>query len=966
MAYNTSNQWKTKVEGDDKSYVSYLLLNNTYVPMEQISQIDFIEDVIDSESENMYLGTFRSNQIDITFKNLNNLNIESNLPVYLEIGLDTNYKAIECEYKYEQDGLKYFEVINHDDNSYIDLNHYINISVNGIMYNRFLVKSNIFPGDETIYFGIDLYQHSDIKTSDEIIAYPYEYVPQGHYLIEEPDENYYNTCKITCLDHAVKLKTNCDYSSLLENIYTQTDDVTYKQGEIYYKLENDEYIKLIVDKDYQVNQEITGVIYKVTGKTPISVETLLIWICQQYNLKLGTYPEINNDVLISVYDSTLSGKTYISYIAELMGGNAKINKLNELCIFPLKKNIKNTLPAGYNQVEYIESNGYQYIDTGISVTPTTKIDLNCEVLYCKVNNDTANPNQIERQDYNLLGSYINGLALSVYYNKFRFWNSSSTAIYNYETNKKYHIVLNDNGRYTINDEEIQLAAYDVPQNNNSIYLFSAQYSKKATKSGAMKLYDCKIFDNEELVRDFVPCYSTIENKLGLYDLVSNVFFSNNGTNNFKSDFIKPINALKRETFKVNEKYTISKVYYTDGSRVYEKGTDEYNTLRIRQENMFIVDENVINNIYESVKDFTIYSLETKAPADLSLDSWDIINFQTDYDEETQTYLTYPTINNHKTTYAMSIVGTISTKIPSKQKENTTNIVKATDGENIRRIQSEINQLDGTYKVLAQDITNTKSEINDNYYSKGTIDEMIINAKDGIVNTFTTVGGDNVFKNTGLWFKYEENENNISQNKYWEYWIGNANKIDEIKSTNGMAIVLKNESFEQSQKVNVGNYTISFVYKKLVPLANVTMNINNKSYELNEEEFTAFTETSYFDSGQITIKFNSDVENSCEIYDLMVNVGETSLPYNQNQNEITNTTVQISEGITINNDKEDTIFKADNDGIRIKDKNTNNNITYFTKVGMETKQAKITQQSEIVGLLFQRVDGQTWVSWLGDE
>ena len=71
MAFNVSEQWKNKVYGGDKSYVPYLLVNNNYIDVTQLSQMDFIEDVIDNESEAMYLGTFRANQIDITFKNLN-------------------------------------------------------------------------------------------------------------------------------------------------------------------------------------------------------------------------------------------------------------------------------------------------------------------------------------------------------------------------------------------------------------------------------------------------------------------------------------------------------------------------------------------------------------------------------------------------------------------------------------------------------------------------------------------------------------------------------------------------------------------------------------------------------------------------------------------------------------------------------------------------------------------------------
>ena len=1485
MAYNTSNNWKTKVEGDDKSYVSYLLLNNNYVPMEQISKIDFIEDVIDSENENMYLGTFRSNQIDITFKNLNGLDIQSNLPVYLEIGLDTNYKELDCDYKYVQSGLKYFQLDNSGDYQYMGINKYVNISINNVMYNRIKIENYVYPDENVTYFGINLMQipnytyfettdityQSDttyyeynngayielvedtdytvgdeitgviyereetLKTTDVVKVYPYEYIPKGYYLIEEPDENYYTTCKITCLDYAVILKTNCDYSSAIDYIYEETADTTYQADKTYYELDNNVYTALIEGTDYEVGDEITGVIYENTGNKGITIENLLKWICFQYGISLGTYPDVNRNTLISVYDSTLSGKTYISYIAELMGGNAKFNRNNELCIFPLQsENIKtqttlNTITFdstfdtkleklnidghseqitttgvnkynvfdeiqsktryttvdndGWITMEYDNTNGSQtiypyYSTNNLDLTVSTQYALMVEIkelsgtfaaefasiptasqnstniyttssnlsvgtkkylittkdsfeetseglrtvvgvnagnkgkivfrmsvladttvtpetfIYEKFTGNKPAPSpdypqtiekitgniNLELNNKNLYkgsdkfdvwskngvidtentidGSYslktsiawtgncINfkdlyedkkikigdTLTYSLYFMinfvptrdvRFTFYRvllHGATPVAtinkdNIQPNTWYKlsktITVND---YTITSENARLECeyydYDDPYyfgNNRTNYVWFArpqlEYGELATNyvannpsvttinignnelcslpNGVHDEFDVSTgtitkrvrhlslafadMDNSDsypgwnnqiqLFQDYpslntsfkqgnISAYCNITNNMyaiclntmgsngtlfisrGIYnlsqvdweeqypDLVLDLYYEMpseetiqitgtqlpnipKGLNNlsieastntpFSISYNYPastINALKRETFKVNEKYEVSKVYYTDGSRVFEYGSDTANTLRIRQENMFIVDTTVVQNIYNSLNGIELYSLETKAPADLSLDCWDIINFRTDFDEETGEYLSYPTINNHKTTYAMSMIGTILTKIPTKQQENTTNIVETTEADNIRRIQTEINQLEGTFTVLAEDVASTKSDIDNNYYNKGTIDTMITDAANGVVNTFTTVGGDNVFRNTGLWFAKDnlvkrklkvgdnlknvtlyfnipnnidislfnqynpiisfENQNiyissfynssqdgmitfdddinfksfdiffkvngesspqtNISSkdlkefyssyslecpdliissinqtfinyievyetdisNTYWEYWTGNANKINEIKSTNGNAIVLKNTTFSQSQNVNVGTYTISFVYKKLVPLANVTMEINNKEYVLDEEDYTIFTETSYFDSGQITVEFISDTENSCEIYDLMVNVGETSLPYNQNQNEITTTTVQISEGITINNDKEDTIFKADSDGIRVKDKHTNNDVTYFTKVGMETKQAVITDQSEIVGLLFQRVNGQTWISWLGSE
>ena len=72
----------------------------------------------------------------------------------------------------------------------------------------------------------------------------WEEIPIGKFLIETNSEDYYKQSKITCLDYAVKMKTNCDFSSLIEK----------EDGTI----------------------------------TPVTLENLLKWICNHYGRELLT------------------------------------------------------------------------------------------------------------------------------------------------------------------------------------------------------------------------------------------------------------------------------------------------------------------------------------------------------------------------------------------------------------------------------------------------------------------------------------------------------------------------------------------------------------------------------------------------------------------------------------------------------------------------------------------------------
>lgn len=285
----------------------------------------------------------------------------------------------------------------------------------------------------------------------------WEEVPIGKFLIETNTEDYYNNNKLTCLDYAVKMKTNCDFSSL------------------------------IVAEDGTI--------------TPVSLESLLIWICNHYGVELGSYPETNKDYLISTYDSTLSGKYYISLIAELMASNAHFGRDGALHIIPVKQ---------------------------------------------------------------------------------------------------------------------------------------------------------------------AP--------------------------------IERINATKSKSFTKTSSYTISKVIFDDGIRKKEVGTDDNNTLFIRSENMFVLDdyESLIENIYNDINGLTITSLKTENYGDVSLDCWDLITYELD-DEE------YTTIHNSKIVYQQTIMGTNDVSIPTETQTSTTNIYDADDKTKIRKIQTQVNQVDGSLKIIAQEV-----------------------------------------------------------------------------------------------------------------------------------------------------------------------------------------------------------------------------------------------------------------------
>lgn len=99
------------------------------------------------------------------------------------------------------------------------------------------------------------------------------------------------------------------------------------------------------------------------------------------------------------------------------------------------------------------------------------------------------------------------------------------------TNVLYEVVFNDNGKFYINNNLMHTATDISPVTiEDPIRIFNYYYSaSQYTLPGAIRVYSCKIWNNGTLVRDMYPCYQKTNTINGLYDIVGNVFYSNEVT-----------------------------------------------------------------------------------------------------------------------------------------------------------------------------------------------------------------------------------------------------------------------------------------------------------------------------------------------------------------------------------------------------------------------------------------------------
>ncbi len=154
-----------------------------------------------------------------------------------------------------------------------------------------------------------------------------------------------------------------------------------------------------------------------------------------------------------------------------------------------------------------------------------------------------------------------------------------------------------------------------------------------------------------------------------------------------------------QNFEWGAKYKLSKIRYEDGIRVLEKGDDTGNTLYINPDNIFIVDQEQIDNIYDELKDLELYSFKGDSIVDPALDIGDIV-----------------VINGKQVLYCGSSQysgrwkASISSEIKSKERQETTVVKKPSQKTINRRVQSSIDQVNGKIEQLIEENTETSETL----------------------------------------------------------------------------------------------------------------------------------------------------------------------------------------------------------------------------------------------------------------
>lgn len=222
--------------------------------------------------------------------------------------------------------------------------------------------------------------------------------------------------------------------------------------------------------------------------------------------------ELQNDTAVGITlpsDITNVDKITIDFL-----GNNDVVDIDDKPIKELSKDTewifqcvageKGKLPSTYRKLEYIQSSGKQYIDTGVIVKDITEIKVDFQAVTILSGENQYASSWVDYSNHIQIG--ING----------------NTFI--------------DSGGVTYSQTSSVTArtqAVGVPLGavNLHLYLFAQSESTGALHYSSGRIFSCQITTADGLVRNFVPCKNP-DGVIGMYDVVNDKFYQNSGSDTF--------------------------------------------------------------------------------------------------------------------------------------------------------------------------------------------------------------------------------------------------------------------------------------------------------------------------------------------------------------------------------------------------------------------------------------------------
>lgn len=192
------------------------------------------------------------------------------------------------------------------------------------------------------------------------------------------------------------------------------------------------------------------------------------------------------------------------------------------------------LPTGYTELENISNTSASYIDTGYIPNTDTQLSIIANIHRGTTSwqtlfgaRDAVNPGGTE---------YAFFVRLNDNYNFYpRITGDQYTYMPSQTYDEKIRININ-NTTVTITRQDGSSYSYtqtgSLSNLSTTLAVFALHNQTGYVDNGIIDLYSFKIYENNTIVKDFVPCKRNSDDAIGLIDIINNAFYTNLGTGTF--------------------------------------------------------------------------------------------------------------------------------------------------------------------------------------------------------------------------------------------------------------------------------------------------------------------------------------------------------------------------------------------------------------------------------------------------
>lgn len=366
-----------------------------------------------------------------------------------------------------------------------------------------VMKQLIIDSNVEIPINTDIDFQFGVKVRDETVEEyrdNYDYVNFGHYIVKEVEKKEdTHSYEIKCYD---------------KMLYSMQD---YEMLDITYPITIRNYINTIASK--------LGLVFKNANDTFPNYDKEIneeLFYSRETQIVENEGEEPTETI---VYTSLgYKYRDILDQLAQVTASTICINEEDDELELRYINDIRG-LPDEYQELEYIQSNGTQYIDTGIVGNQNIGVEL-----------------KISGMNYG--NTKLFGSRTSASSNNFSIITTATSIVLdfqNYNNNRlqvttpiSEPIILKmNNQKMQVNSNEKNIGTYTNFNTPGNLYIFNGSGSfPNGYGMASTKLYYCKMWNGNTLVRDLVPCYRKQDNIIGLYDLVNDTFYQKATGDNF--------------------------------------------------------------------------------------------------------------------------------------------------------------------------------------------------------------------------------------------------------------------------------------------------------------------------------------------------------------------------------------------------------------------------------------------------